>query len=158
RIGTRETIGDYAKNLERWTDCIVARTYAHATLVALATETRVPVINALSDLYHPCQGLADLFTLGEHFDKLEEIKLAYVGDGNNVCHSLMHTAAKLGVDITVVTPKGFEPNPEVVHGARASAKTSGSTVSITTDVRAVAGHNAVYTDTWVSMGQESEKE
>src|SRR5687767_977691 len=105
RIGQREPIRDYAKNLERWVDAIVARTYEHSTIQALARDASVPVINALSNLEHPCQALADFFTLSEHFGGLESVRLAYIGDGNNVCHSLLLGAAILGVQMTVITPE-----------------------------------------------------
>src|SRR6185295_7006264 len=109
------------KNLERWVDLVVARVYSHDTLVELAKEASIPIVNALSDLYHPCQALADYFTLFERFGGLRGFKLAYIGDGNNVCHSLLHGAALLGVDLTVITPKGYEPSPAVVKEAKAMA-------------------------------------
>jgi ornithine carbamoyltransferase len=156
RIGQREPIKDYAKNLERWVEAIVARTYSHATIEELAKHARVPVINALSDVEHPCQALADLFTLQERFGSFDQVKLAYIGDGNNVCHSLMLCAAKLGVAMAVITPKGYEPKLDVVTQAQLIARESGSSISITTDMKNAAGCNAIYTDTWTSMGQEAE--
>lgn len=156
RIGQRESIRDYAKNLERWVDLVVARVYSHDTLVELAKEASIPIVNALSDLYHPCQALADYFTLYERFGGLRGFKLAYIGDGNNVCHSLMHGAALLGVELTVITPKGYEPSPAVVKEARAMAASSGATITLASDPAAVAGAQAVYTDTWVSMGKDDE--
>jgi ornithine carbamoyltransferase len=159
RIGEREDIRDYAKNLERWTDAIIARTYEHSTLETLAREARVPVINALSNLSHPCQGLADYFTLAERFATLTGLRLAYVGDGNNnVCHSLLLGAAKLGLSMTVICPRGYEPAASVQALARAAAAESGACIAITADTGAVASHHAVYTDTWVSMGQECDAE
>jgi ornithine carbamoyltransferase len=159
RIGEREDIRDYARNLERWTDAIVARTYEHSTLETLAREARVPVINALSNLSHPCQALADYYTLLRRFGSLRGVRLAYVGDGrNNVCHSLLLGAAKLGLTVTIISPPGFEPAPQVMAWAGESAAESGSNITVTDDLAAVAGHHAVYTDTWVSMGQEAETE
>ena len=152
-IGERESIRDYAKNLERWVDGVVARVFTHATLEGLAEHGSMPVINALSDLEHPCQALADLFTLQERLGSLEGVKLAYVGDGNNVCHSLLLTCALLGVDMVVATPKGFEPQFEIVRRALAQCKSSGATITLTNDPEAIAGASAVYTDKWVSMGQ-----
>ena len=152
-IGARESIRDYAKNLERWVDGVVARVFTHATLEGLAAHGSMPVINALSDLEHPCQALADLFTLEERLGSLEGARLAYVGDGNNVCHSLLLTCALLGVDMVVSTPKGFEPQFEIVRKALALCKTSGATITLTNDPETIAGASAVYTDKWVSMGQ-----
>jgi ornithine carbamoyltransferase len=159
RIGQRESVRDYAKNLERWVDCIVARVFSHAVLEELARETRVPVINALSDLHHPCQGLADYFTLSERVGGvrgLRGFRLAYIGDGNNVCHSLMQGAALTGANLTVVTPPGYQPSPAVHAECKelASRHDTGGTVRLTTDKGDVRGCRAVYTDAWVSMGQE----
>jgi len=159
RLGARESVRDYGKNLERWVDCIVARVYSQAVLEEIAEAARCPVINALSDRFHPCQGLADVFTLyeraGHDLTRLRNMKLAYVGDGNNVCHSLMHAATLVGVSMTVITPKGFGPAEDVTGECAAFAAAAGSTLTITTDVAAVAEHDAVYTDVWVSMGQAS---
>jgi ornithine carbamoyltransferase len=164
RIGARESVKDYAKNLERMVDCIVARVFAQEVLTDLAEHAKIPVINALSDEFHPCQGLADYFTLAERFGgptapiaSLMGLNVAYVGDGNNVCASLMHGAAVLGVNLTVVTPKGFAPEPALVEECVALACKSGGTLLTTTDPHAVKGTQAVYTDTWVSMGDEAEK-
>ena len=155
RLGERESIKDIARNLERWVDAIVARTFAHSAVVELAENAAIPVINGLTELFHPCQGIADFFTLGEKFGRLKGLKLAYVGDGNNICNSLMITGSKLGVSINVATPAGFEPKPEIVDEAKACAKKTGAKLQIFRDpVEAVAGANVVYTDTWVSMGQE----
>ncbi|MEM9065680.1 MAG: ornithine carbamoyltransferase [Planctomycetota bacterium] len=154
KIGDREPVLDYAKNMERWCDAIVARTFSHETLEGLASHGSIPVVNALSDLYHPCQALADLLTLKEHLGTLEGKKLAYLGDGNNVCHSLMIACAKSGVDFTAVTPKGFEPSFGVIKRATAAAVVSGAKITVTHDPQAVEAHHAVYTDTWVSMGQD----
>jgi len=157
RLGARESVRDYGKNLERWVDCIVARVYLQTALEELAEAACCPVINALSDRFHPCQGLADLFTLFERAAhdpaRLRAQRLLYIGDGNNVCHSLMHAATLLGVGLTVITPKGFAPADDVTRECEAFAKTSGSTFNVSTDPAAAEGHDAVYTDVWVSMGQ-----
>jgi len=155
RLGEREAIQDIARNLERWVHGIVARTFAHDSVMELATHSSVPVINALTDLYHPCQALADFFTLHEKVGKLSGLKMAFVGDGNNVCHSLMIEAAKFGVSIRVATPPGYEPKPTIVATARTIAAETGASVEVLHDpVQAVAGVHAVYTDVWTSMGQE----
>jgi ornithine carbamoyltransferase len=155
RLGEREAIKDVARNLERWVHGIVARTFAHESVLELAANATIPVINALTDLYHPCQALADCFTLHEKFGDLKGLKLAFVGDGNNVCHSLMVLGAKLGASVRVATPPGYEPKPEVVEAARAfAAETDASVETFHDPIRAVAGANAVYTDVWTSMGQE----
>lgn len=156
RIGERESVHDYARNLERWVDAIIARTFSHEILEQLAGYSTVPVINALSDDYHPCQALADLFTLGERVGCLRGKRLAYVGDGNNVCHSLMLLASTLGLRMTVISPEGFGPSPGVLAEARALAGDSGGEVELSCDPGAVAGHDAVYTDAWTSMGREHE--
>jgi len=155
RLGERESIQDLARNLERWVDGIAARTFAHAAVVELAEHASIPVINALTDLNHPCQALSDFFTLREKLGSLEGLRLAYVGDGNNICHSLMVTGAKLGVSVSVATPAGFEPKPEFVEDAKAAAQESGAALRVLRDpVEAVTGAHAVYTDVWTSMGQE----
>lgn len=154
-IGTREAVKDYAKNLERWVDCIIARVGRHAVLEEMARHSTVPVVNALSDLAHPCQALADFFTLWERWGTLEGKRLAYVGDGNNVCHSLVLCAAKLGVDITVVSAKGFEPQFAVLQEATRCVA-GGAKIRVTSDPAHIAGHDAVYTDVWVSMGQDAQ--
>ncbi len=155
RLGEREPIKDIARNLERWVDCIVARTFQHEAVTQLAEHASIPVINALSDLLHPCQALSDLYTLRERLGRGKKVTLAYVGDGNNVCHSLMLTVAKLGQVMRVATPPGFEPNREIVREAQAAAKTAGGEISLDDDPRKVVrGADAVYTDVWASMGQE----
>jgi ornithine carbamoyltransferase len=159
RLGARESLSDVAHNLERWVDGVVLRTFAHETVTTMAQHACIPVINALSDLEHPCQALADMLTLQEHFGDLRNVHLAYVGDGNNVAHSLMLAAASLGATISVATPKGYEPNPEIIGAARGLARISGGSVEVVHDpLDAVAGADAVYTDVWASMGQESEAE
>jgi ornithine carbamoyltransferase len=156
-IGDREPLKDVARNLARWTDAIVARTFKQETIEELARWSGIPVINALSDLYHPCQALADVFTLKEHFERLRGLKLAYTGDGNNVAHSLLLCGARLGIHCSVAAPKGYEPKPEIVAKAREFAANSGAQIEITNDpVQAVRGAHAVYTDVWTSMGQEAE--
>lgn len=156
-IADREPLKDVARNLARWTDGIVARTFAQETVDELARWSGLPVVNALSDLYHPCQAMADVLTLKEHCRKLRGLKLAYVGDGNNVAHSLLLNCSRLGVSCAVATPAGYAPKPELVAQAVEFARTSGARVDITNDaVEAVTGAHAVYTDVWASMGQESE--
>ena len=151
-IGEREPVKDVARNLERWTQGIVARVFAQSTIEELAQWSHVPVINALSDCYHPCQILADMLTLQERFGKLDGLKLAFVGDGNNVAHSLMLTAGRLGVRVAIATPPGYRPDAGIV----AQASEMGS-ITVTQDVaEALDGADAVYTDVWTSMGQEAE--
>jgi ornithine carbamoyltransferase len=184
RVGARESVRDYAKNLERMVDGIVARVFSHEVLEDLAEHAKIPVINALSDAFHPCQALADYFTLAERLgpnapssaaasgsvaatntlasgeaiiDRLRGARLAYIGDGNNVCASLMHGAAILGVHLTVITPKGYAPEQALIEECVRLACASGGQLVVTTDVGAVKGAQAVYTDTWVSMGDEAEK-
>lgn len=158
-IGDREPLKDVARNLARWTDAIVARTFTQETIDELARWSGLPVINALSDLYHPCQALADMFTLKEQFDRLRGMKLAYVGDGNNVAHSLLLCCARLGIHMAVATPAGYEPQKAIVEEARELAQSTGAVVEIVNDpAEAVRSAHAVYTDVWASMGQESEAE
>ncbi|HMF78115.1 MAG TPA: ornithine carbamoyltransferase [Bryobacteraceae bacterium] len=158
-IGDREPLKDVARNLARWTDAIVARTFSQETVDELAHWSGLPVINALSDLYHPCQALADMFTLKEQFERVRGIKLAYVGDGNNVANSLLLCCARLGIDMSVATPRGYEPQHDIVAQAVELAKSSGAAIEITNDAaEAVNSAHAVYTDVWASMGQESEAE
>jgi ornithine carbamoyltransferase len=159
RLGSRESVMDMAKNLERWVHCIVARTYKHKAVTDLAKNAGIPVINGLSDYLHPCQALADFMTLTEKWGDVRGKTLTYVGDGNNTCHSLIHTAAKLGVNIRVCTPESYEPNSRVVRDAESEAAANGSEVVILNDPReAVDSVDAVYTDVWASMGQEDERE
>jgi len=157
RLGARETLSDVAHNLERWVDVIVLRTFSQETIEGMAQHARIPVINALSDLEHPCQALADYFTLLERFGDLKNRSLAYVGDGNNVAHSLLLTCACLGSSIRIATPAGYEPNPQIVADAREIGVETGAEIELLTDPHeAVAGVDAIYTDAWVSMGQERE--
>lgn len=156
-IGGREPVKDVARNLERWTGLIVARTFAQTTVEELARWARVPVINALSDLFHPCQALADMLTLREHWGAWEGHTLAFVGDGNNVAHSLMLDCARLGVNFTCITPPGYEPSAEIVANARVFAAKTGAGISVTNEIETgLASAEAVYTDVWASMGQEHE--
>jgi len=159
RLDAREKLSDIAHNLERWVDAIVLRTFAQQTIEGMAEYASVPVINALSDLEHPCQALADYFTLQERFGNLRNIYLAYVGDGNNVAHSLLLTCACLGSKIRLATPVGYGPNAEIVADAQEIAEETGAVIEILTDPQAaVEGVDAVYTDAWASMGQEHEAE
>ena len=159
RLDARETLSDIAHNLERWVSGIVLRTYAHETVEGIAEYACVPVINALSDLEHPCQALADYFTLYERLGNLKKLCLAYVGDGNNVMHSLLLTAALLGSKIRIATPAGYGPDAQILADARDMAKQTGAKIELMTDPRqAVRGADAVYTDAWVSMGHEGETE
>ncbi len=155
QLGRGETIADTAQVLSRYVNGIMARVFSHQTILDLVKHSKVPVINGLSDLTHPCQGLADLFTINEKKGRLSGLKLAYVGDGNNVAHSLLYGCSKVGMDISLACPKGYEPNPEVVLRAREEAKKSGCEVRVTKDPKeAVKGADIVYTDVWASMGNE----
>jgi ornithine carbamoyltransferase len=157
RLSEREPVRDIAKNLERWVQGIVARVFAQETLEELARHANVPVINALSDKYHPCQALADFFTLEERFGSLRGLKLAYVGDGNNMCHSLLTIGARAGAHVRVATPAGYEPDAAIVaESKRVARETRGKIEILRAPEEAVAGAQAVYTDVWASMGQESE--
>jgi ornithine carbamoyltransferase len=156
-IADREPLKDVARNLACWTDAIVARTFSQETIDELASWSGLPVINALSDLYHPCQALADMFTLKEQFGRLRGLKLAYVGDGNNVAHSLLLCGARLGIHVSIATPAGYGPRPDIVAKAIELARISGANIEILTDpVEAVKSAQAIYTDVWASMGQEAE--
>ena len=157
QLGRGETIADTAQVLSRYVDGIMARVFAHQTILDLIKYSSVPVINGLSDLTHPCQGLADLFTIYEKKGRLSGLRLAYVGDGNNVAHSLLYGCSKVGMDIALACPKGYEPNPEVVSKAKEEGKRSGCAVKVTKDPKeAVTGADIVYTDVWASMGKEKE--
>lgn len=159
QMGSRESTFDVGKNLERWVDGIMIRTFDHAIAVDLAEASRIPVINALTDLLHPCQAMADFFTLREKKGVLAGLKLAYVGDGNNVCHSLLLAAAKAGSQITVATPSGYEPDIKILKLAEEDSKDTGFIYRLTEDpIEAVTDVDVVYTDIWVSMGQETEKD
>ena len=151
-LGQRESVKDFALNLSCWVDGIVARVFSQQTLIELAQFASVPVINSLSDLYHPCQALADFQTLSEHYADLSQISLGYIGDGNNVTHSLMLTAAILGTDMVVVTPPGYSVDAAVAVEAQRLCAISGAKLTISNEVAALNGVNAIYADTWVSMG------
>ena len=158
RLDAREKLSDVAHNLERWVDLIVLRTFSQQTIEGIAQHASVPVINALSDLEHPCQALADYLTLMERFGDVKDRCLAYVGDGNNVAHSLLLTCACLGSRIRVATPGGYAPDPQIVADAREIAEETGAEIQLLTDPHeAVAGADAIYTDAWTSMGQEREE-
>ena len=156
RIGQRESTKDYAKNLERWVHGIVCRTYSQRTIELLAEHARVPVINALSDAHHPCQALADVLTLAERFGTVEGLPIAYIGDGNNVCVSLAQVACRMGARVTVITPKGFEPDTAQIAFAQRAAAESGGSLRLSNNPADVAGCRAIYTDTWVSMHQKDD--
>ncbi|MCA8980617.1 MAG: ornithine carbamoyltransferase [Planctomycetes bacterium] len=159
RLGSRESVKDMARNLERWVDVIVARTYKQRAIEELAANCEIPVINGLSDHSHPCQALTDYFTLTEKFGDLKGKTLCYVGDGNNTCHSLMVAGTKLGVNVVVCTPEGYEPDPEVTAQCATWARQSGGSITVTPSVdEAVKGAHVIYTDVWASMGQEDEIE
>jgi ornithine carbamoyltransferase len=154
-LGTRESVPDVARNLSRWVDGIVARVYAHATIEGLAAHASVPVVNALSDFEHPCQAVADFFTLWERGVDLARMRFAWIGDGNNVCHSLLLLGALLGSSMVVACPPGYEPSSEVL----ATVRRLGGDVRVTVDAREAAeGADVLYTDVWTSMGQEAERE
>ena len=156
-MGKRESVADIGRTLSGMADGIMARTFSHHAIVDLARHATVPVINGLSDHLHPCQALADFLTVREVFGRCEGIRLAYVGDGNNVAHSLLYAGAKLGAHVSVATPPSHPPDPGVVERARKDAAATGARITIGSDVaQAVAGTDVVYTDTWASMGQEAE--
>lgn len=159
RLGSRESLKDMARNLERWVHAIVARTFKHRAIEELAANCRIPVVNGLSDLMHPCQALSDFFTLTEKWGDVRGRRLCYVGDGNNTCHSLLHTAALLGTHMTVCSPEGYEPNSKIVNEAMNTARATGAEITILDDPdEAADGADAIYTDVWASMGQEDEIE
>jgi ornithine carbamoyltransferase len=159
QLGKRESVADVARVLSRYVDAIMARVFAHKDLEELARYSRVPVINGLSDYSHPCQAVGDIFTIWEKRGTIKGLKLAFVGDGNNVCNSLLFITSKLGMDMAVASPKGYEPRPEVVRKAMEFASRSGSRITITNDpAEAVKDADVIYTDVWTSMGQEAEAE
>jgi ornithine carbamoyltransferase len=159
QLGRGETIRDTAVVLSRYLDAIMIRTFAQSDVDELAEHADVPVINGLTDAFHPCQALADVMTIRERYGTLEGIRVAYLGDGNNVCHSLMVACAKLGADFVAATPEGYEPDDEVVGWARAAAEASGGSVELGHDPKdAAEGADVLYTDVWTSMGQEEELE
>jgi len=151
----RESVADTAANIGCWADAIVARVFQHSTLSVFSESCDIPVINALCDLYHPCQAMADFLTLKETYGTLDKVKLAYVGDGNNVTHSLLLVGAHLGVDVVVVTPQGHGVNAELLKAANKIAHETGATLTQSNDLTALKGSNAIYTDTWLSMGDNT---
>ncbi len=156
-LGERESLPDMARNLERWMDVIVLRTYAHETITELAHYAKTPLVNALSDLEHPCQAMADVMTVEERFGSAAGLTITYVGDGNNVCHSLMLAAAQLGAHFRAASPKGYTPRLEIIHKAIDISETTGGSITLMNDPhKAVAGAHAVYTDVCTSMGSEHE--
>lgn len=157
-LGDRESTKDFTRTLERYADAIVARVRRHGVLEDMDLHARVPIVNALSDLEHPCQALGDALTIQTVYSRLKGVKVAYIGDGNNVCNSLMLTMAAVGATVTIVAPSAYEPDPAIVALARQRAETSGGAVEMTPDPDAISGHDVVYTDTWVSMGSESERD
>ncbi len=157
QIGKRESVEDVARNLEQWVHILVVRTFSHETVVKLARYSKIPVINALTDSFHPCQSLAFGLTLYEHTNNTKNLKIAFIGDGNNVCLSHMVLCAKLGYDFTLACPKGYEPPKQIVKACLKIAKENNSTISIVNDPStAVVGASAIYTDVWTSMGKEDE--
>ena len=156
RIGERESIADYARNLERWAECLVLRTHAHRTIEEMAAHASVPVVNALSEIAHPCQALADFLTLRENGLKPSSLRLAFIGDGNNVCRSLMELSAILGASFVAITPEAYAPPAEAVARARDLAKSGGGSIEVSHDLAALEGADAVYTDAWISMGQAAD--
>lgn len=157
-LGKRESVGDVAKNLERMVQGVMVRTFAHSVVEQMGAAMSIPVINGLTDYSHPCQALADYFTIRELKGRLPGLRLCYVGDGNNVARSLMFAGARLGVHVTVACPPGYEPDAASVEAAREDAQSTGSEIAIKNDPGAVVGADVVYTDVWASMGQESEQE
>jgi ornithine carbamoyltransferase len=156
-LGERECVRDIAKNLERWVQGIIARVFTQESLEEFARNANIPVINALSDKYHPCQALADFFLLEERYGNLRGFKFAYIGDGNNMCHSLLGIGARVGAHIRVATPAGYEPDATIVAEAkRVARETRGKIEILHSPEEAVGGAQAVYTDVWASMGQEEE--
>jgi ornithine carbamoyltransferase len=159
QLGGRESVGDVARNLERWVNGIVARTFKHETIVELARNASIPVINALSDRAHPCQALTDLYTVVEKKQDLAGLRMAYIGDGNNVCNSLVLLGATLGIELAVASPSGYRPGDDIIAAAQERSAKSGARITFTDDPRGAAEKaDVVYTDVWVSMGDEAEAE
>lgn len=155
KLAGRETTKDTAANIGCWADAIVARVYSHETLQVMAKSTEVPVINALCDLYHPCQAIADYLTITEAFGDVQKPTIAYVGDGNNVAHSLMIVGAILGAKVNVVVPSGFEPNKQVIEQSAVLAKQHGGIIEVTSGIENFTQADVIYTDTWLSMGDDT---
>ena len=154
-MGKREDVKDFAANLSRWADCIVARVYDHNTLVEMKEHATIPVINSLCDLYHPCQAMADFLTISQQYDDLTKVQLAYIGDGNNVTHSLFIAGAILGATVTAYCPIGHSPDAQILKKAEELAAISGGHVSVTNNIEDIKGYDVVYGDTWLSMGDDT---
>jgi len=154
-MGKREDVKDFAANISRWADCIVARVYDHNTLVEMEEHATIPVINSLCDLYHPCQAMADFLTISQQYDDLTKVKLAYIGDGNNVTHSLFIAGAILGATVTAYCPIGHSPDAQILKKAEELAAISGGHVSVTNNIEDIKGYDVVYGDTWLSMGDDT---
>ena len=158
-LGKRESIYDVSKNLERWMDAVVVRTYAHQSCVDMGKYMKIPVVNALTDYEHPCQAVGDFLTAKEHLGDLKKKKFVFIGDGNNVCNSLMLMAAKMGTNFVAATPEGYEPPKNVFELSKEAAKSTGAKIEVIHDLTAaVRDADIIYTDVWISMGQEAEKE
>jgi ornithine carbamoyltransferase len=158
-LGKRESVRDVARNLSRWVDVMIVRTFSQKLLEEMSFASNVPIINALTDLLHPCQAIADLMTIREAKGQLQGLHMVYVGDGNNVALSLAHAAGKVGMHLTIACPRGYEPNPDILTEARADGASTGATIEVVHDPKEVLGTaDAVYTDVWTSMGQEKENE
>lgn len=158
-LGERESVRDVARVLSRYCNAIVTRTYAHSVTAELSQHATVPVINGLSDAFHPCQTLADLFTIRERFKTLQKINIGYIGDGNNVLNSLLYGAAKIGANLSIATPKGYEPSEELLNEIKLISKESGSKITLSNNpFTAIKNAHVIYTDVWVSMGQEKQRE
>ena len=154
KLAGREDVKDMGANLACWADAIVSRVFAHSTLEQLAESAKVPVINALCDMYHPCQAVADYLTISENYDDLSKVKLAYIGDGNNVTHSLMLVGVALGCEVVVITPEGYEVDENIIKLTQARAQQFGGKLTVSTDINAANGSQVLYTDTWLSMGDD----
>jgi len=154
-MGQREDVKDFAANISRWADCIVARVYDHKTLVEMQEYATVPVINSLCDLYHPCQAMADFMTISQQYDDVSKVKLAYIGDGNNVTHSLFIAGAILGATVTAVCPIGHSPDAQLLKTAEKMAEETGGSITVTNNIEDIKGYDVVYGDTWLSMGDDT---
>lgn len=158
QVGRGEPVRDTARVLSRFVDGIMIRTFSHDSVLELAKYANVPVINGLTDLLHPCQALTDIFTVQEYKEILKGRKLVYVGDGNNMAHSLMFAAAKVGMNMVCASPKGYQPNPEILQQAQEDAKQTDCTITVEEDLfKAAKGADVLYTDVWTSMGEEAER-
>jgi len=157
KLGLRETIADIARTLSRYVDAITLRTFAHENILEMAKYANIPVINALTDLLHPCQALADIYTVREKFTNLKKVRLAYIGDGNNVCHSLLYGCSKIGLNLNIATPRMYAPQRRIIEQAKSFAKITGARIQLFNEAtQAVRGADVIYTDVWASMGQEKE--